>query len=96
MNFFSIANKEADQDHFFHWLLMSYNSGDEVERSASQSFYRLLLGERIGTVIDAKVKIQADFKGNGRIDFLCFVKTKNAEFLVAIEDKKTAPIRNLW
>ena len=95
-NYFDFANREADQDHFIQWLIMSYDSENILEKNASTNFLKMLIGE-VETDIQikqVKVRYQVDLKEAGRIDFVCGIHTSNNSYLIAIEDKIEAPIYN--
>ena len=96
MNYFDIANREVDQDHFIEWLIMSYDSENELEKYASINFLELLIGkfENDEHIIQAKVRYQVDLKESGRIDFICGIKTSKNQYLLAIEDKVDASVDN--
>lgn len=96
MNYFDIANKEIDQDHFIEWLIRSYDSENELEKNASIKFLEMLIGEFENDehIIQAEIKCQVNLKESGRIDFICGVKTSKNFYLLAIEDKIEASVNN--
>lgn len=96
MDYFDIANREVDQDHFIEWLILSYDSENELEKYASINFLELLIGkfENDEHIIQAKVRYQVDLKGSGKIDFICGIKTSKNQYLLAIEDKVDASVDN--
>ena len=95
-NYFDFAIREIDQDHFIEWLIMSYDSENELEKNASIKFLEMLIGELENDehIIQAKVRYQVDLKESGRIDFICGIKTSKNLYLLAIEDKIKASVDN--
>ena len=96
MNYFTVANKECDQDNFIHWLMESFDSNNSDEKEACYSFLRMAI-ETINdndSIEVVKVRRQVNLGGKGQIDFLCMVKTSKQLYLLAIEDKIDASIKN--
>lgn len=96
MNYFTIAKRERDQDNFFEWLLRSYDSKNEAEKAASISLFKLLIpdfgcGEKI---VNVCVRQQMDFEEAGIPDLLVFVDIGKKKYLICIEDKIDAAIKN--
>lgn len=96
MNYFTIAKRERDQDNFFEWLLRSYDSKNEAEKAASLSLFKLLIPDFDcdEKIVNVCVRQQMKFKGAGIPDLLLFVDIGKKKYLICIEDKVDAAIKN--
>ena len=94
MNFFIIAKKESDQDNFILWLLESFDSTIGIERDASIAFARCLINSCDARIDKLSIKYQPNFNEGGRPDFVIGIKTETKDYLILLEDKIDAPIKN--
>lgn len=89
-NLFDYATKELSQDAFILWLLDSWNSDNEIERTTSRKFIQFISGVGENENIQS-VWIKPQWY---RMDVSCFIAMGNREVAIFIEDKVTSSEHN--
>ena len=89
-NLFDYATKELSQDAFILWLLDSWNSDNEIERTTSRKFIQFISG------VDETENIQSVWVKPQwyRMDVSCFITIGDREVAIFIEDKVTSSEHN--